>query len=43
MVSNRGQGKFTHSCTPVLRSVQGKVIIQVDGCFGTKQLLVKDW
>ena len=42
MVSDRGQGKFTYSCTSLLRRVQGKVIIQVDGCFGTKQLLVKD-
>ena len=41
MVSNRGQGKFTYSCTSVLRSVQGKVISQVDGCFSKKQLLVK--
>ena len=41
MVSNRSQGKFTYSCTSVLRSVQGKVISQVDGCFSKKQLLVK--
>ena len=41
MVSKRSQGKFTYSCTSVLRSVQGKVISQVDGCFSKKQLLVK--